>query len=432
MVSCNSAGKRMNLIYIHQYFVTNEGTSATRSYDVSRYLIQMGHRVTMICGLHDQSSLAPMPWWRLMRRERIDGIDVIVCNARYSNKLGVPGRLWAWGKFAMLATWVCLRQRSADVIFATSTPPTVGIPARLAAAVKRIPYVFEVRDLWPEDLLAAGRLKPGLQYRAWQWLENFCYAKARKVLLVSQGFHDRLLERGFDPDRLQTIVLGADASLFKDAEPNREFIERHRLSGKTIAIYTGAHGDANGLSQLVDVAEHLRHRPDIAIVLLGDGKMRPLLRTMVTERKLENIHLLEAVPKQMVPGILASCHIGLMILKQISRPRWVTPNKIFDYMFSGLPSIVNFSGTTAELVAREGVGVASEPGSSEDLAAKIRFWADEPEQRKAVGRRAREVAFAKFDRKQIAARLAEVFEACTKGSAKRGASFKAGKSHECR
>lgn len=409
-VSCNSASRRMNLIYIHQYFITNEGTSATRSYDVSRYLIRMGHRVTMICGLHDQSSLAPMPWWRLMRRERIDGIDVIVCNARYSNKLGVPGRLWAWLKFAMLATWACLRQRSADLIFATSTPLTVGIPARLAAAVKRIPYVFEVRDLWPEDLLAAGRLKPGLQYSVWQWLETFCYAKARKILLVSKGFHDRLLERGLNADRLSTIVLGADASLFEGAQPNREFVERHGLSGKTIAIYTGAHGDANGLSQLVDVAEHLRQRPDIAIVLIGAGKMRPILKTVIAERRLENIHLLDAVPKQMVPGILAACHIGLMILKQISRPRWVTPNKIFDYMFSGLPTIVNFEGTTAELVEQERIGVASEPGSSEDLAAKIMLWADDPDQRKAVGLRAREVALAKFDRKQIAGRLAEVFE----------------------
>jgi len=422
----------MNLIYIHQYFVTNEGTSATRSYDVSRYLIEMGYSVTMICGLHDQSSLAPMPWWRLMRRERIDGIDLIVCNARYSNRLGVPGRLWAWLKFAMLATWACLQQRSADLIFATSTPLTVGIPARIAGAVKRIPYVFEVRDLWPEDLLAAGRLKPGLQYKVWQWLETFCYAKARKILLVSQGFHDRLLERGFEADRLSTIVLGADASLFENAQPDQAFIERHGLSGKTIAIYTGAHGDANGLTQLVDAAEHLRQRPDVAIVLIGDGKMRPQLKAMAAERQLENIHLLEAVPKQMVPGILAACHIGLMILKQISRPRWVTPNKIFDYMFSGLPSIVNFEGTTAELVEREGIGVASEPGSSEDLAAKIMLWADDPEQRKAVGRRAREVAFAKFDRKQIAVRLAEVFEECVGDPRRRGAASESGVSNDCR
>src|SRR5262245_49490341 len=143
----------MNLIYIHEYFVTNEGTSGTRSYDVAKYLVQWGHRVTMITGLHEQSGLARLPWWRLFAEQNIDGIRVVTCNAFYSNKLRVVARMWAWMKFAALATWVCLRTRGADLIFATSTPPTVGIPARIGSALKRIPYVFEVRDLWPEDLL---------------------------------------------------------------------------------------------------------------------------------------------------------------------------------------------------------------------------------------------------------------------------------------
>ena len=402
----------MKLIYIHQYFVTNEGTSGTRSYDVSKYLVEMGHQVTMICGVHDQSSLAPPPWWKLSRTEWIDGIKVVICRAHYSNKLKVPARLWCWMKFAAIATIGCLRERCADLIFATSTPPTVGIPARIASAILRIPYVFEVRDLWPEDLLAAGRIKQGLQYKIWEMLELFCYKKARKILLVSKGFHDRLLERGFDPARLETILLGADGSLFKSAQPDHEYIERNGLAGKTIAVYTGAHGDANGLAQLIDAAEHLRDRPDIAIAMIGEGKMREGLKAMAADRKLTNVFLLDSVPKLKLPGILVACHIGLMILKQITRPRWVTPNKIFDYMFAGLPSIVNFPGTTAEMVEADGVGLASVPGSAEDLAAKIRHWADHPEERAAVGRHAREVAWSKYDRKMIACQLAGVFEGC--------------------
>jgi glycosyltransferase involved in cell wall biosynthesis len=402
----------MKLIYIHQYFVTNEGTSGTRSYDVSKYLVAMGHQVTMICGVHEQSSLAPPPWWKPFRTQWIDGIKVVICGARYSNKLKVPARLWCWLKFAAIATIACLRERSADLIFATSTPPTVGIPGRIASAVMRIPYVFEVRDLWPEDLLAAGRIKPGLQYKIWEWLELFCYKKARKILLVSKGFHDRLLERGFEPDRLQTILLGADGSLFNDARPDQEYIERQGLAGKTIAVYTGAHGDANGLTQLIDTAECLRDRPDIAIVMIGEGKMRESLKAMAAQRNLSNVHLLDSVPKLNLPGILVACHIGLMILKQITRPRWVTPNKIFDYMFAGLPSIVNFPGTTAEMVEADAVGVASVPGSAEDLAARIRRWADNPEERATVGKRAREVAWSKYDRQMIARQLAGVFEEC--------------------
>jgi glycosyltransferase involved in cell wall biosynthesis len=400
----------MRLIYIHQYFVTNEGTSGTRSYDVSKYLVQMGHQVTMICGLHDQSSLPAMPWYRLFHTVMIDNIKVIICNAYYSNKLKVPARLWCWAKFAILATIACMRQRNPDLIFATSTPLTVGIPGRIGARLKKIPYVFEVRDLWPEDLLDAGRIKKGWQYKVWEWLELFCYKKARRILLVSKGFHDRLVERGFDPQRLRTIVLGADGSLFENLVPDHEFLAQHELSDKTIAIYTGAHGDANGLFQLVEAAELLRNRPDIAIVLLGDGKMRDSLQFAVRTKDLHNIHLLHSVPKHRLPGILAASHIGLMILKQISRPRWVTPNKIFDYMFAGLPSIVNFAGTTAQMVVADGAGAVSQPGSAADLAAKIIHYADHPEERAATGRRAREVAFARYDRKMIARQLADVFE----------------------
>jgi glycosyltransferase involved in cell wall biosynthesis len=402
----------MKLIYIHQYFVTNEGTSGTRSYDVSKYLVQMGHQVTMITGLHDQDSRVRLPWWRFYKTVEIDGIKVIYCNSRYSNNLSVPGRLYSWLSFAKLATWAALREKDADLIFATSTPLTVGIPGRIAAALKGLPYVFEVRDLWPEDLLAADRIKPGLQFKLWEMLERFCYKKAKKILLVSKGFHDRLLERGFDPARLQTLVLGADGSLFKDSQPDTAYFREHGLEGKTIAVYTGAHGDANGLPQLLDAAEHLKHRPDIAVVLIGEGKMREKLITDAASRGLANIHFLPAVPKHRLPGILNACHIGLMILKQITRPRWVTPNKIFDYMFAGVPSIVNFPGTTADLVVEEGVGVAAKPGDAKDLAAKIEYWADHPDERTAIGRRGREVAWGKFDRKMIAKSLAEVFKSC--------------------
>ncbi len=400
----------MKLVYIHEHFVTNEGTSGTRSYDVSRYLVQMGWHVTMICGLHDQSSLPRMPSWRLWRTHWIDGIKVVACNAFYSNKLGVPARIWCFLKFALLALLVTLKERGVHLIFATSTPLTVGIPGRIGAAMKGVPYIFEVRDLWPEDLLDAGRLKPGLQYKVWEWLELFSYKKARKILLVSRGFHNRLLERGFAPMRLETVVLGGDSALYDDVQPNKAFFEKRGLGGKTLAVYTGAHGDANGLDQLLEAADRLRNRPDIAIVLLGEGKMKETLKQQAAAKGLTNFHLIDPVPKTQLPGILAACHIGLMILKQIKRPRWVTPNKIFDYMFTGIPSIVNFAGTTADMVMADGAGYASKPGDAADLAAKIVEWTDHAERRVAIGSKARDVALQKYDRKMIAKRMAELFE----------------------
>jgi glycosyltransferase involved in cell wall biosynthesis len=334
----------------------------------------------------------------------------VICNVPYHNRMKVPARLWSFGKFALLGTVASVRERGPEIVFATSTPLTVGIPGRISAALRRIPYVFEVRDLWPEDLLAAERLKPGPLYRVCQALEAFSYARAARILLVSRGFHDRLLERGLPPDRLKTIHLGGDGRLFEGAEPDSAWLQEHGLEGKTIAIYAGSFGDANGLSQVLDAAAHLRDRPEIALVMIGDGKMRGELEARAAREGLHNVRLLPPVPKERLPGVFCCCHVGLMILKQIVRPRWVTPNKLFDYMFSGLPTVVNFPGTTAELVQAEGIGSVSEPGSAEDLAAHIRRWADDPQERARVGEHARELAFAEYDRKTIARKLLDVFQ----------------------
>ncbi|UCG17520.1 MAG: glycosyltransferase family 4 protein [Phycisphaerales bacterium] len=402
----------MRLVYIHQHFVTGDGFGPNRSYDVSRYLVRMGHEVIMICGIYWQSGLEKMPWWRLFRVQWIDGIKVVVCNVPYHNKMRVPARMWAFLKFMILATVASLWQRKVDLVFATSTPTTVGVPGRVSATLKRVPYVFEVRDLWPEDLLAADRIKPGFEYKVWEWLESFSYKTARKILLVSRGFHDRLLERGFPPQMLETIVLGADGALFADLKPNHDYIREHGLDGKTIAVYAGSISDANGLYQVIDAAEYLRDRPDIAIVLIGDGRSRAGLEAKATEKGLTNVYFLDPLPKKDLVHVMAACHIGLMILKPIRRPRWVTPNKIFDYMFTGIPSVVNYAGTTAELVEQEDVGLAAEPHSAEDLAAKIIYWADHPEQRASVGRHARRTAMSKYDRTIIAQRLSDVFQQC--------------------
>ncbi len=398
----------MKIAYIFQHFATNEGRTGTRGYDVGRHLVEEGHEVTMICGLFGLSGLKPMPPWQLFRTEYIEGMKVVVCNVPYSNKLSIPQRVWAFFGYAGLATVALARERDVDVVFGTSTPLTVGLPTRIGAALKRVPYVFEVRDLWPEDLVAAGRMKEGPALRFWEWLEAFSYGKAHKILLVSKGFHDRMLERGFEPDRLETLVLGGDASLFRDLKPNTDFLAQHGLADKYVAAFTGAHGDANGLFQLLDAAEELRDRDDIAVILIGDGSAKPSLVTDAAARGLTNIHFIDAMPKSKLVHVLAACDVGLMILKQLERPRWVTPNKLFDYMFVGLPVLVNFAGTTAELVDDEGVGCSVTPGDPKALAAQLRAWADDKAEAKRLGARGKELAFKKFDRRPIAKRLVQI------------------------
>jgi glycosyltransferase involved in cell wall biosynthesis len=401
----------MKVLYIHQNFVTREGSGITRPCDLTQHLASMGHEVTVICGLYDQSGLKSPARWQPFGVQTVGSVEVVVCNVRYSNKMGLWQRLWSLIGFALLATVAALRQRRPDVVFASSPALESTIAGVIGAYVHRAPYVFEVRDLWPEDIVDAGRIRRGgLTHRYQTFLEWLSYRVARRIVLVSQGFHDRLLERGYPDSVLQTVMLGGDGPLFEQQEPDLEFVRALGLEGKFVAVYAGAHGTANGLGQVLDAAAHLLDRPDVALVLIGDGKEREHLTTQVKQRGLANVVMVGPVPKTRIPGILAAGHVGLLILTQIPRPRWVVPNKLFDYMFAGLPTIVNFAGTSSDFVESEKVGKASVPGSAEDLAAKIRYYADEPKVRQETGRHARDLAWAKYDRRAIAAQMAAVFQ----------------------
>ncbi len=405
----------MRILYIHQNFVTREGSGITRPFDLTQYLQQMGHEVTVVCGIYDHCGFEAPPWYKPFGVQRINGVKVLACNVRYSNKMGPFRRLWALIGFALLAPAAAIFHRRVDVVFASSPPMESAIAGILASYRHRAAYVFEVRDLWPEDIVDAGRIKRGGIVHTFQrLLEWMSYRRASRVLPVSQGFHKRLLERGYPDSLLQTVMLGADGPLFKDVQPDHAFFKEMGLGEKFIAIYAGAHGLANGLHQVLDAAEYLKDRPDIALVLIGDGKDRPTLLKEVERRQLTNVHMVASVPKTRITGIMMASHVGLLILAQLFRPRRVTPNKLFDYMFAGIPTIVNFAGTAAEFAEEEGVGKASDPGSAEDLAAKIRYYADRPEERVAVGGRARDLAWAKYDRRAIATQMAEVFCEVTK------------------
>ena len=402
----------MHIVYIHQFFCTNEGSSGTRSYDVSRHLASMGHKVTMICGATEGSGLDRPHWYKLIQRRRLAGFDLLVCNVPYSQKMSKWGRLAAFLKFAALATMASVfHVRRPDVIFTTSLPLTVGIPGYLGGLFHRVPFVFEVRDLYPETDIIAGYIREGsLMERCLSSLERFIYRKASKILLVSPGFKTRLIERGYPAEKMRVALLGADGDIFRNVRPSTNFRAKHGLEGKTVAVYTGAHGTANGLDYVLDAAAILKDRRDIAFVLIGDGNEKPNLQRKVRELRLENVAFVDSIPKTDLPGILAACDIGLMILRHVGQARPVTPNKIFDYMFAGLPSVVNFEGPTIEMVREDGTGVFADPLNPRELADRVGHWADHRDEAKAVGTRARQLAYEKYDRRSIAVQLAGIFE----------------------
>ena len=401
----------MKLLYIHQHFVTNEGHGGTRSYNVAATLVRHGWDVTVVTGIFDQGPFAA-DGRGLFSTEWIDGIKVVVCNVTYSNYQGFARRLWAFAAFAVLATIAAVRERGVDVVFATSTPLTVGWPGLVAGYVKRRPFVFEVRDIWPEDLVLSGGMSPGFFADLMTRMETLFYRRAARVLTVSPGFTDRLRERGLPDAVLDTVPLGGDGELYADPSPDVAWLDRHGLTGKTVAVYAGAHGYLNGLDYVLAAAEGLRDRPDVAVVLIGDGAKKPELQRAAAERGLANVVFADPVPRRAIPSILSACHVGLMILLDTPAMARVLPNKAFDYMFAGLPTVVNFAGTTRRMIESIGAGVGCDSGDPSNLARELIALADDPERRAEMGRRARQAALADYDRPRLAERLMHIFETC--------------------
>lgn len=400
----------MKIVYIHQHFCTPEGSSGTRSYDVSQHLARMGHEVTVICGVFDVGGIKKPPWYKPFKKLRMGGFDVIVCNAYHSNYQNRFARMRSFVWFAFLATIATLTVTRPDLVFATSLPLTVGIPGFITARLQQIPFIFEVRDIYPETDIIAGYLRKGsIIERLLTLLEWFMYIKADQILLVSPGFQKRLIERGYDGKKMRTVLLGADGEIFKNLRPNERFRKNYGLEGKTLAVYTGSHGTANGLDYVLDAAELLQKQDAIVFILIGDGREKPRLKLRAERMGLKNVRFVDSVSKTELPGLLAACNIGLMILRYIG-PRPVTPNKIFDYMFAALPTIVNFRGATIEMVEADQTGIFADPTKPEVLAEKILYWAEHPKEARQIGERARKIAYQKYERRHIAEQIAEAFK----------------------
>jgi len=400
----------MNIVYIHQHFSTTRGTTGTRSYDFARLLAERGHRVTVVTGVYGPGDVRLRPGEGRVARRRIDGFDVRVVNVRYDNRQSFWRRIAAFLAFMAVATVEVLRIRDADVVFATSTPLTVGIPATVARYVRRVPFVFEVRDIWPDTAVEIGALThPGLIAAA-KILERVCYHAASRVVAISRrmAWHLRhRLARG--AGKVRVIPLGTDVALFDRTEAPSGWRASHRLEGKFVAVFAGAHGRLNGLRWVLQAAERLKDESSIRFVLIGEGALKPELQSQARREGLENVLFLDPVPKVRLAGVLKACDLGLMTLENLPVFDTACPNKFMDYLAAGLPVLVNFDGEAGWISEREGCGVVVPPDDPEAMAAAIRALASAPDRAAEMGRRARRLAAERFDRRRLVADLEAVF-----------------------
>jgi glycosyltransferase involved in cell wall biosynthesis len=394
----------MRLLYFHQHFNTPAGTVGVRSYQMARALVAAGHQVTMVCGSYEGGVTGLSgPFSKGQRAGVVEGINVIELELPYSNTLGFARRSAVFAKFALRSARIALTQQY-DVLFATSTPLTAGIPGILARIFRGKPFVFEVRDLWPELPRAMGVIKNPAMLAAISFLEWASYKAAARHIALSVGIADGIARRGIDPSQIATIPNGCDLDVFSTAvspwRPNGVG------PGDLLAVFAGTHGIANGLDAVVDAAAELqrRCRDDIKIVLIGEGRLKPRLVARAKDEGLSNILFLDAIPKKKLAQLMAAADVGLQILANVPAFYYGTsPNKFFDYISAGLPVLNNYPGWLAELIDANDCGLSVPPDDPVLFADALIQMADDRSVLDTMGKSARALAEREFDRNLLAA-----------------------------
>ena len=407
----------MRILIIHQYFLGAGDAGGSRFNQFARYWTEAGHDVTVLAGtVHYATGRKPEAYRGrfLVRETAPGGVHVIRCHVSGRYNVSFLGRAWAYFGFTLSSLWAALTGvPRPDVVIATSPPLTVGLTALVLRLLTGTPYVFEVRDLWPDFAVATGVIRNPVIKAVGYAMERLSYRGASWVNVLTPAFEEVLATRkGVPRRRLSMIPNGADLDLMQPGPRENEVRRRLGLEGKFVVSYFGAHGRANRLGQLLDTAERVRDTmPDVRFMLVGDGMEKPMLVEDARRRGLGNVLFVDAVAKSEVCDYINASDVCTAVLMKKEAFKTVYPNKVFDYMACARPVIVAIDGAARELVERAGAGVFAEPEDPDAIVARIReLKADRP-RCEAMGRAGRRFVERYYDRRLLAARYERVLRA---------------------
>ncbi len=405
----------MKIAVVHQYYLMPGAAGGSRFNELARLWSDAGHQVTVIAGNLDYATgTVPERYsGKWMVEERDGPVKVLRCHVPTTYSKGYGGRMVAFAGFTFSAVTAALLVERPDVVVATSPPLIAVIPGWVLSRLhpRRVPWVFEIRDLWPESAVTTGVLKPGAPLtRALYALERWAAWSADRINVLTPAFRDDLVARHLaSAAKISFVPNGADVDSFKPGPRDNAARREHGWGDRFVVMYAGAHGRANALGQLLHTAELLRSRPDILIASVGDGPERPGLEADARRRKLDNLMFCGSQPKDRMPEFVNACDVGAAVLQNNPTFRTVYPNKVFDYMACERPALVAIDGVARKLVCDDArAGVFAEPENPRAIADAILALASNPAERKAMGKRGRQWVLENATREALAARYLSV------------------------
>jgi glycosyltransferase involved in cell wall biosynthesis len=394
----------MRILYIVQHFSGPGGSSSVRAYEAAVRLVHAGHAVTVLCGSFEKASE------RDFAEAQEAGVRIVRSPIHYGQRMSTPQRLLAFRRYMNWATAVGTAQPRPDVVFASSTPLTIGEVGRRVARHHRVPFVFEVRDLWPEVPMALGALQNPLLRWSAKRMARKVYAAADHVVALSPDMADGVMRWGVAAERVTVIPNCSSNELFGDRSERDAVRAEMGWAGKFVAIHAGSLGKVNNIEYLLDAAAALRHldAARVHVAIVGDGAVRDAVAARIARQRLTHVGLYPAVANARMPRLLSAADCGLVTVLPIKELEANSANKFFDCLAAGLPVALNYGGWQATTLNRAGAGEASSPQEPAAMAALLARWSSDSALVTRMGTAARTLAEGQFDRGRLVTKLEAV------------------------
>ena len=410
----------MKILYISQYFSPEMGAPAARAAELSRHWAAAGHDVSVLTGFPNHPTGVVPPQYRrkfrrLVAREQADGVNVVRTWLLPFPNRKAHERMLNYSSFCASAAITGLFLARPDVVIATSPQLLVGLSGWWLARWKRVPYVFEVRDLWPESLAAVGMGEAdSLLHRSLAKIAGFLYRHADRIVVVTPAFEDYLVEHWRVPrEKILVIENGVETQLFSPEPSSGKAALRKELAseGKFIVSYIGTMGMAHGLETIITAASQLRDtNPEIVFLMLGEGAGKERIAALARERGLNNLRFVDQQPREEIPAYICASDVCLVLLKKTDLFKTVIPTKMLEFMSCARPVILGVDGQARAILEEARGGLVIEPENSDALVDAIRYLATNREAARALGKNGREYVVRKFSRPQTAERYIRALE----------------------
>lgn len=392
----------MNILYIHQYFLTPQEPGGTRSYWLAQELIKNGHQVTMLT--------SSSKFEEDVKELSVDGIHVIYLKEGYDQNMSIARRLKAFVSFMYKSSKIGMQQQGLDLVIATSTPLTVGIPALVLKWFKKVPYIFEVRDLWPEVPIQMGAIKNKLIITATRFLEKTIYKNANHVIALSPGMQDGVVK--YIPRENTTMISNmAKMDEFWPREKNVNMMLSLGLGIDTFkVIHFGSLGLANGTHTIIETAKLMKDIDDVEFLFVGGGSTELELIQEVKNSQLTNVKFLGKFPMKEVSEIVNFSDVSIISFLDLPILYTNSPNKLFDSLSAGKPIIVNSGGWTKNIAEKFKCGYYVNPQNPQELKDKVLLLKSNPDLVQRMGVNSRHLAERKYDKSILCKEFVGVIE----------------------